>query len=134
MAKVSSVAQLVAKVIKTLSFKELFQTLLYAFQKNSTLFLINNISFTYTYQKGCSAPTHFIVNIGFSKSLYKTICFDHTIKAFIPTPRGLQQSINGLLELAHFVRTLWIDKTFWLHYIQLSFDIHLLDFIKYGNC
>ena len=53
------------------------------------------MSFTYTYQKGCSAPTHFLVNTGFSKSLYKTICFDHTIKTFIPTPRGLHQSING---------------------------------------
>ena len=30
------------------------------------------------------------------------IRFDEMIKAFIPTPRGLHQSINGSLELAHF--------------------------------
>src|SRR6187399_421315 len=102
------------------------------------------MSFTYTHQKGCSAPTHFLVNTGFSKSLYKTICFDHFIKAYIATPRCLHQSIDGLLELAYFVSSFWIDKTFWLHHIQLffeisiqecSFDIHLPDFIiiKYGN-
>ena len=90
--------------------------------RNSTSFRINNMSFTYTYQKGCSAPTHFLVNTGFTASLYKTICFDHTIKAYIPTPRGLHQSINGSLELAHFVSTFWIDKTFWLHHIQLFFN------------
>ena len=55
----------------------------------------------------------------FLQSLYKTKCFDHTIKAFIPTPRGLHQSINGSLELAHFVSTFRIDKTFWLHHIQI---------------
>ena len=75
--------------------KNSFQIILYALQNNSTLFPINNMLFTYTYQKCCSAPTHFLVNTGFSESLYKTKCFDHTIKAFIPTPRGLHQSING---------------------------------------
>ena len=70
-----------------LSLKNSFQTLLYALQNNSTLFLINNMSFTYTYQKCCSAPTHFLVNTGFTASLYKTICFGHLIKAHIPTPR-----------------------------------------------
>ena len=91
-----------------------------------------------------SSP-HFLVNTGFSKILYKSICFDHTIKVYIPTPRGLHQSINGSLELAHLVSTFWIDKTFWLHHIQLffkisikacSFDIHLPNFIiiKCGNC
>ena len=118
-----------------LSLKNFFQTLLYAFQKNSTSFLINNMSFTYTYQKGCSAPTHFLVNTGLSKSLYKTICFDHFIKAYIPTPRCLHQSIDGI--------QFRINKTFWSHHIQLffkksikecSFDIHLPDFIKCGNC
>ena len=49
----------------------------------------------YSFRKCYRAPTHFHVNTGFSKSLYKTKCFDHTIKAFIPTPRGLHQSING---------------------------------------
>ena len=53
------------------------------------------------------------------------------------------QSIDGSLELAHFVSTFRIDKTFWLHHIQLffkksikecSFDIDLPDFIKCGNC
>ena len=124
-----------------LSLKNFFQTLLYALQNNSTLFPINNMSFTYTYQKGCSAPTHFLVNTGFIASLYKTICFDQLIKAYIPTPRCLHQSIDGSLELAYFVSTFRIDKTFWLHHIQLffnkfikecSFDIHLPDFIKYG--
>ena len=105
-----------------LSLKNSFQTLLYALQNNSTLFPINNMSFTYTYQKCCSAPTHFLVNTGFTASLYKTICFDQLIKAYIPTPRCLHQSIDGSLELAHFVSTFRIDKTFWLHHIQLFFN------------
>ena len=41
------------------------------------------MSFTYTYQKGCSAPTHFLVNTGFAASLYKTMCFHQLIKAYI---------------------------------------------------
>ena len=49
------------QVHRGLSLKNSFQTLLYALQNNSTLFLINNMSFTNTYQKGCSAPTHFLV-------------------------------------------------------------------------
>ena len=101
--------------------KNSFQTLLYALQNNSTLFPINNMSFTYTYQKCCSAPTHFLVNTGFTASLYKTISFDQLIKAYIPTPRCLHQSIDGSLELAYFVSTFRIDKTFWLHHIQLFF-------------
>jgi len=126
-----------------LSLKNSFQTLLYALQNNSTLFPINNISFTYTYQKWCSAPTHFLVNTCFTVNLYKTICFDQLIKAYIPTLRCLHQSIDGSLELAHFVSNFRIEKTFWLHHIQLffkksmkecSFDIHLPDFMKCGNC
>src|SRR3954471_5500407 len=73
----------------------------------------------YLYQKGCSAPTHFLVNTGFTASLYKIICFDQLIKAYFPTLRCLHQSIDGSLELAYFVNTFWIDKTFWLHHIQL---------------
>src|SRR6187399_2125390 len=100
------------------------------------------MSFTYTYQKGCSAPTHFLVNTSFTASMCKTIYFDQLIKAYIPTLRCLHQSIDGSLELAHFVRTFRIEKTFWLHHIQLffnksikehSFVIHLPDFIKCGN-
>ena len=128
-----------------LSLKNSFQTLLYAFEKNSALFPINNMSFTYTYQKCYSAPTHFLVNTGFTASLYKTICFDQLIKVYIPTPRCLHQSIDGSLELENFVSTFRIDKTFWLHHIQLffkisikecSFDIHLPNFIiiKFDNC
>ena len=93
-----------------LALKNSCQTLLDALQNNSTLFPINNMSFTYTYQKCCSAPTYFIVNTGFFKSLYKTICFDQLIKAYIPTPRCLHQSIDGSLELAHFVSIFRIDK------------------------
>ena len=104
-----------------LSLKNSFQTFLYALQNNSTLSSINNMSFTYTYQKCCSAPTHFLVNTSFTASLYKTICFDQLIKAYIPTPRCLHQSIDGSLELAYFVSTFRIDKTFWLHHIQLFF-------------
>src|SRR3954466_3533334 len=54
------------------------------------------MSLTYTYQKCCSAPTHFLVNTGFTASLYKTICFDQLIKAYIPTPRCLHQSVGVL--------------------------------------
>ena len=69
--------------------------------------------------------------------------FDHLIKANVPTLRCLHQSIDGSLELAHFVSTFRIKKTFWLYHIQLffkksikecSFDIHLPDFLKYDNC
>ena len=104
-----------------LSFEKLFSNTPLCFPENSTLFPINNMSFTYIYQKCCSAPTHFLVNIGFTASLYKTICFDQLIKAYIPTSRCLHQSIDGSLELAHFVSTFRIDKTFWLHHIQLFF-------------
>ena len=122
--------------------KKSFLTLLFSLQNNSTLFPINNMSFTYTYQKCCSVPTHFLVNTGFTASLYKTICFDQLIEVYIPTPRCLHQSINGSLELAYFVSTFRIDKTFWLHHIQpfltktgkeTRFDIHLPDFINAAN-
>ena len=115
-------AQYVSSFTEVFLLKNSFQTLLYALQNNSTLFPINNMSFTYTYQKCCSAPTHFLVNTGFTASLYKTICFDQLIKAYIPTPRCLHQSIDGSLELAYFVSTFRIDKTFWLHHIQLFFN------------
>src|SRR3954463_8446007 len=123
-------------------FEKLLSNTPLCFLENSTLFPINNMSFTYTYQKCCSAPTHFLVNTGFVASLYKTICFDQLIKACIPTPRCLHQSLDGSLELAYFVNTFRIDKIFWLHHIQLffkksikdcSFVIHLPDFIKCAN-
>ena len=66
-----------------------------------------------------------------------------SVQNYIPTLRYLHQSIDGSLELAQFVSTFRIDKTFWLHHMQLffnksikecSFDIHLQDFIKCGNC
>ena len=50
------------------TFKDI--ALVQLLQNNSTLFPINNMSFTYTYQKCCSAPTHFLVNRGFTASLY----------------------------------------------------------------
>ena len=103
------------------SFENLISKSPLCFPGNSTSFPLNNMSFTYTYQKGCSAPTHFLVNIGLSKSLYKTICFDHTIKAYISTPRCLHQSIDRSLDLALFVSTIRIDKTFWLHYKKYTF-------------
>ena len=105
-------AQYVSSFTEVFLLKNSFQILLYDFQKNSTSFLINNMSFTYTYQKCYRVPTHFLVNTGFSKSLYKTICFDPLIKVYIPTPRCLHQSIDGLLELAHFVSIFRIDKNF----------------------
>ena len=92
-------AQYVSSFTEVFLLKNSFQTLLYALQNNSTLFPINNMSFTYTYQKCYSAPTHFLVNTGFTASLYNTICFDQLIKAYIPTLRCLHQSIDGLLEL-----------------------------------
>src|SRR6187401_1607042 len=121
-----------------ISLKKLLSNTPLCFPEYSTLFLINNMSFTYTYQKCCSAPTHFLVNTGFTASLYKSICFDQLIKAYIPTPRCLHQSIDGSLELAHLLAPLGSTKTFWLHHIQLffeisieecSFDIYLPDFI-----
>ena len=67
--------------------------------RNSTSFLINNMSTTYTHQKFYSAPTHFFGNTSFSQTLYKPKIFDHLIKAYIPPPRCLLQSLEGLLEL-----------------------------------
>ena len=69
-------AQYVSSFTEVFILKNSFQILLYAFQKNSTSFLINNMLLTYIYQKSGSAPAHVIVNIGFIVSLYKTICFD----------------------------------------------------------
>ena len=124
-----------------LSFKKLLSNTPLCFPENSTSFLINNMLFTYTYQKGCSAPTHFLVNTGFTASLYKTICFDQFIKAYIPTLRCLYQSIDGSLELAHFLASLGLRKPsgciiYNKTIKECSFDIHLPDFIiiKCGNC
>ena len=123
--------------------KNSFQTFLYALQNNSTLSPINNMSFTYTYHKCCSTPTHFLVNIGFTQVCIKPYALITLSKRLFQLREALHQSINRSLELAHFVSSLWIDKTFWVHHIQLffkksikecSFDIHLPDFIKCGNC
>ena len=72
-------AQYVSSFAEVFLLKNSFQILLYAFQKNCTSFLINNMLLTYIYQKGGSAPTHFIVNTGFTASLYKTICLHQSI-------------------------------------------------------
>ena len=95
-------AQYVSNFTEVFLWKTPFKHSFYALQNNSTLFPINNMSFTYTYQKCCSAPTQFLVNTGFTASLYKTISFDQLIKVYIPTPRCLHQSIDGSLELAYF--------------------------------
>ena len=44
-----------------------------------------------------------------------------TYQSVYSNSRCLHQSIDGLLELAHFVSTFRIDKTFLLHHIQLFF-------------
>ena len=67
--------------------------------RNSTSFPIIHMLTTYTHQKFHSAPTHFFGNTSFSQTLYKPKIFDHLIKAYIPTPRCLLQSLEGLLEL-----------------------------------
>ena len=113
--------------------------------RNSTLFPINNMSTTYTYQKFYSAPTHFFGNTSFSETLYKTKRFDHIIKAYIPTPRCLLQSIERSLELAYLLASLGSTKPSSCITYNLSsrkssrkqcFDIHLQDFItkKCNNC
>ena len=48
------------QLYRGLYLKNSFQTLLYALQNNSTLFLINNMSYTYTSQKWCSASLTFL--------------------------------------------------------------------------
>src|SRR3989337_981452 len=102
-----------------LPLKNSFQTTLYSFQK---FYIISNQQYVIhiKYQKCYRARTHFLVNTSFIVSLYKTICFDHLIKAYIPTPRCLHQSIDGSLELAHFVSSFRIDKTFWLYHYNSS--------------
>ena len=107
--------------------------------RNSTSFPINNMSSTYTYQKCCSAPTHFLVNTSFSINLYKPKRFDHLIKANLPTPRCLLQSIEGSLELAYLLASLGSTKpsgcitynlSSWKPSRKLCFDIHLTDFVN----
>ena len=71
--------------------------------RNSTSFLINNMLTTYTHQKFYSAPTHFFGNTSFTQTLYKPKIVDNLIKAYIPTPRCLLQSLEGLLELCILV-------------------------------
>ena len=122
-------------------FEKLLSNTPLCFPENSTSFPVNNMSFTYTYQKGCSAPTHFLVNTGFSKSLYKTIFFYHTIKVYIPTPRCLHQSIDGSWSLHTLLASLGLTKPSGCIIYnsnksikECSFDIHLPDFIKCGNC
>ena len=80
--------------------------------RNSTLLSIYNMSTTYTYQKFYSAPTHFFGNTSFSQTLYKPKSFDHLIKAYIPTPRCLHQSIEESLELAYLLASLGSTKPF----------------------
>ena len=135
--------------IQVASFRSSFEKLLFKqpfmLSRNSTSFPINNTSSTYNYQKFYRAPTHFLVNTGFTVSLYKTICFDHLIKAYIPTPRCLLQSIEGSLELAYILASLELTKPSGCITYNLSsriplrkrcFDIHLPDFIieKCSNC
>ena len=107
--------------------------------RNSTSFLINNMSSTYTYQKCCGAPTHFLLNTSFLQTLYKPKCFDHLIKAYIPTPRCLLQSIEGSLEFAYLLASLGSTKPSCCITYNLSlrkpsrrlcFDIHLPDFVN----
>ena len=104
--------------------------------RNSTSFPINNMSSIYTYQKCCSAPTHFLANTSFLQTLYKPKCFDHLIKAYVPTPRCLLQSIEGSLEFAYLLASLGSTKLFgcityilssWKPSRKLCFDIHLPD-------
>ena len=82
-------AQYVSSFTEVFLWKTPFKHSFMLCRINLHLSLINNMSYTYTYQKCCSAPTHFLVNTGFTKSLYKTIWFDQLIKAYIPTPRCL---------------------------------------------
>src|SRR6266496_3851948 len=107
--------------------------------RNSTSFPINNMSSTYTYQKCRSAPTHPFVNTSFLQTLYKPKNFDHLIKAYVPTPRCLLQSIEGSLEFAYLLASLGSTKPSGCITYNLSsrkpsrklcFDIHLLDFIN----
>src|SRR3990170_3400350 len=107
--------------------------------RNSTSFPINNMSSTYTNQKCCSAPTHFLVNTSFLQTMYKPQSFDHLIKACVPTARCLLQSIEGSLELAYLLASLGSTKpsgciTYNLSSRKLSrklcFDIHLPDFVN----
>ena len=109
--------------------------------RNSTSFLINNMSTTYTHQKFYSAPTPLEIQVS-HKLLYKPKIFDHLIKAYIPTPRCLLQSLKGSLELAYLLASLGSTKLFWLYCIQpfltktskeTCLDIHLPDFINAAN-
>ena len=78
--------------------------------RNSTSFMINNMSSIYTYQKYYSAPTHFLANTSFLQTLYKPKCFDRLIKVYVPTPRCLLQSIEGSLEFAYLLASLGLTK------------------------
>ena len=62
-------AQYVSSFIQVFLWKTHFKQP-FMLSRNSTSFRINNMSFTYTYQKCCSAPTHFIANTSFQQTLY----------------------------------------------------------------
>ena len=126
-----------------LSLKNSFQTLLYALQNNSTLLPINNMSFIYTYQKCCSAPTHFLVNTVFPKVCIKPYALINSSKRIFQLRDACTSPLMDCWSLHILLASLGLTKTFWLHHIQLffnksikecSFDIHLPDFIKCGNC
>ena len=84
------------------------------------------------------APTNLFVNIRLIFVLNKAKLFDCLVKMNIPSPRGLPESINGLIQLTYPSSFIWNDKTFMLCHEHILFkapvkegclDIHLPDFI-----
>src|SRR3990170_154275 len=121
-----------------LPLKNSIQTTLYAFQK---FYIISDQQYVIHIHlsKCCSAPTHFLANTSFLQTLYKPKCFDHLIKAYVPTPRCLLQSIEGPLEFAYLLASLRSTKPSGCITYSLSsrkpsrklcFDIHLPYFIN----
>ena len=82
-------AQYVSSFTEVFLWKTSFKTLLYAFQKILHYFRSTICHSHILIRNAVVLPLTFLVNTGFTASLYKTICFDHFIKAYIPTLRCL---------------------------------------------
>ena len=83
----------------------------------SKSFLIINMSTTYTHQNSIVLPLTSL-EIQVSHKLCTNPKSLIIIKAYIPTPRCLLQSLEGLLELCILISIFQINKTFRLYHIQ----------------
>ena len=106
---------------QALSLKNCFQTLLYDFQKILHHFRSTICHSHILIKKAVVLPLTFLEIHASPQVCIKPYALITLSKHIFQLPRCLHQSIDGSLELAHFVSTFRIDKTFWLHHIQIFF-------------